>query len=190
MTPKFRFVLSASFFAAGLLAVGACDPGGPVPRSQEGSVAPGTEAGDLERGIGQSAALSGYEAMVTAVEWRRALTEFEDGGFLVVDVTVRNTSGETQAYHFFDWRLQRPDGTAIDPTVTSLDQLRSGDLAPGDGIEGAVVFEVPDPTGEFTIVYKPVSASTVRALWPADGSLCTAYGLAGSGSCPMDEPLP
>lgn len=172
MTPKLRFVLCSTLAAAGLLAAGACDPGTPAPRSQEGSVAPGTEAGDLERNIGEEASLSGYEGTVTSVEWRRALTDSEDRGFLLVDVAVRNVSDEAQPYHFFDWRLQLPDGSTIDPTITSLDQLRSGDLEPGKGVEGTVVFEVPDPTGDFRVVYKPVSASSVRALWKASGTLC------------------
>lgn len=186
MTPRIRFVLSASVLA-GLLAVGACDVGTPASRSQQGSVAPATVSGDVERNVGEAAGLSDYEGTVTAVEFRERLTEFEDGGFLVVDVAVTNTSAESQPYHFFDWRLQTPDGETIDPTLTSLDHLLSGDLAPGEGVEGTVVFQTPSPDGDFRVVYKPVSLGGPRALWPVNGTLCahTSGATPGVGTCPL-----
>ena len=72
MTPKLRFVLSASLLAAGLFAVGACDPGTTAERTQAGTVAEPKPL-DLERRIGDDAALPGSKATVTAVEWRRTL---------------------------------------------------------------------------------------------------------------------
>lgn len=184
MTGKFRLALSAPFLA-GLLAVGACDASPPVDLAQDGSVARGTVPVDIERAVGDSASLGGFEGTVTAVEWRDRLTAFEDGGFLVVDVAVSNTSDETRPYHFFDWRLQTPGGALLDPTLTSLDQLRSGDLAPGEGVEGTVVFELPDPAGDFRIVYQPVSVEPTRALWNVNGTLCMpgAGATPGIGAC-------
>ena len=185
MTPKLRFVLSASLLAAGLLTIGACDPGTGAERTQAGVVEP--EPVDLERRIGEDAALPGSEATVTAVEWRRTLTAEEKGGFLVVDVAVRNTGSEPAPFDSVDWTLLRADGTTAVPTVTSLDHLGRGELAPGEGVEGTVVFELGGPDEDVQIVYQPASAAGSRARWQADRMLC----LPGSGtdlsigSCPI-----
>ena len=186
MSPKRRFVLSASLFAAGLLTVGACDPGTAGSRTQSGAVI-GNETVDLERNIGDAAELPGSEATVTAVEWRRTLTAQEDGGFLVVDVAVRNTGIEPTRFSSSDWTLRLPDGTTAAPTVTSLDHLGSGTLAPGEGVEGTVVFKLARPDQDVRVVYQPVSAAGSGARWRANRPMC----LPGSGtdlsvgSCPI-----
>jgi hypothetical protein len=186
MTPKLRFVLSASLLAAGLLTVGACDPGTTAERTQAGAVAEPKPV-DLERRIGDDAALPGSNATVTAVEWRRTLTADEKGGFLVVDVAVRNTGTEPAPYSSFDWTLLLPDGMAAVPSVTSLDHLGSGELAPGEGVEGTVVFQLTGPDQDVQVVYQPATAADSRARWHANKPLCRPG--AGSdvsvGSCPI-----
>jgi len=186
MTPKLRFVLSASLLAGGLLTVGACDPGTTAERTQAGAVAE-PQPVDLERRIGDDAALPGSKATVTAVEWRRTLTADEKGGFLVVDVAVRNTGTEPASYSSLDWTLVLPDGSVAVPTVTSLDHLGSGELAPGEGVEGTVVFQLTGPDQDVQVVYQPAAATGSRARWHANKSLCLPG--AGSdlsvGSCPI-----
>lgn len=186
MTPKLRFVLSASLLAAALITVGACDPGTAAERTQAGAIAEPKPV-DLERRIGDDAALPGSDATVTAVEWRRTLTAEENGGFLVVDVAVRNTGTGPASYSSRDWTLVLPDGSVAVPTRTSLDHLDSGRLAPGEGVEGTVVFELSGPDQDVQVVYQPATAAGSRARWHADQSLCLPG--AGSdpsvGSCPI-----
>lgn len=121
---------------------------------------------DQEVAIGQSVRVSGYTATVTRATFQQALSDFEDGGYLVADVTVTNRDDRSQPYNTFDWNLQTPQGQVIDPTFTSQDQLGAGDLVEGGTVSGKVVWQIGAAKGQFFVVYKPDPFDAARGIWP------------------------
>lgn len=120
---------------------------------------------DQERNIGESAKLSGYTGTVTSAGFQQKVSDFEDGGYVVIEVTIENRDDKAQAYNTFDWRLQTPNGQVIDPGFTSNQTLGSGDLVSGGKVSGKVVFEVGDAKGDFYIIYKPDAFDAARGIW-------------------------
>lgn len=121
---------------------------------------------DQEAAIGQSVRLSGYTATLTSAQFRPKLSEFEEDGYLVADVTVANRDNRAQPYNVFDWKLQTPAGQVIDPTFTSEKQLGSGDLIQGGTVSGKVIWEIGVTTkGQFKVIYKPDPFDAARGLW-------------------------
>lgn len=120
---------------------------------------------DQEVAIGDNVRLSGYTATVTAAEFQPTLSEFEDGGYLVAEVTVENRDDEAQPYNTFDWKLQTPNGQVIDPTFTSVEQLGAGDLVQGGTVNGSVVWEIGAAKGDFFVIYKPDPFDAARGIW-------------------------
>lgn len=120
---------------------------------------------DQERNIGDSAKLSGYTATVTAAGFQQTISDFEDEGYVVVEVTIENRDDSAQPYNLFDWRLQTPNGQVIDPGFTTADTLESGDLVGGGSVSGKVVFEVGDTKGDYYIIYKPDAFDAARGIW-------------------------
>lgn len=120
---------------------------------------------DQEVAIGQSAKLSGYTATVQKAGFQQSLSEFEDNGYLVADVTIANRDDKSQPYNVFDWKLQTPNGQVIDPTITSTDQLGSGDLVKGGSVSGKVIFEIAGGKGDFYVIYKPDPFDAARGIW-------------------------
>ena len=120
---------------------------------------------DQEVAVGESVRLSGYTATLTAATFRPTLSEFEDEGYVVADVTVENRDDEAQPYNTFDWKLQTPNGQVIDPTFASVNQLGSGDLVQGGSVSGSVVWEIGAAKGEFFVIYKPDPFDAARGIW-------------------------
>lgn len=126
---------------------------------------PDAQKDDQERTFGDSAKLSGYTATVTSAEFQQTLSSFEDGGYMVIEVTIENRDDKAQSYSPFDWRLQTPAGQVIDPSFSSVQTLDSGDLITGGKVSGKVVFEVGTTKGDFFIIYKPDPFDNARGIW-------------------------
>jgi Domain of unknown function (DUF4352)/Protein of unknown function (DUF2510) len=120
---------------------------------------------DQERNIGEGAMLSGYTATVTSAAFQPSLSSFETDGYVIIDVTILNRDKKAQPYNLFDWRLQTPSGSVINPTFTSVGALSSADLVSGGTVTGKVVFEVGAETGDFYIIYKPDPLDAARGIW-------------------------
>jgi hypothetical protein len=120
---------------------------------------------DQEVAVGGSVRLSGYTATVVAAMFQPTLSEFEEQGYLVADVSVENRDDEAQPYNTFDWKLQTPNGQVIDPTFTSANQLGSGDLVKGGTVSGRVVWEIGATKGDFFVIYKPDVFDAARGIW-------------------------
>lgn len=126
---------------------------------------PDAQKEDQERNVGESAKLSGYTATVTSAGFQKEVSDFEDGGYVVIEVTIENRDDKAQPYNTFDWKLQTPNGQVIDPGFTSNQTLGSGDLVSGGTVSGKVVFEVGDTKGDFFIIYKPDAFDAARGIW-------------------------
>lgn len=120
---------------------------------------------DQEVAIGQPVKVSGYTATVSSAGFQQQMSDFEDKGYIVAEVTVVNTDDKAQPYNTFDWKLQTPNGQVIDPGFTTADQLGSGDLVKDGTVSGKVVFEVGQTKGDFFIIYKPDAFDAARGLW-------------------------
>ena len=126
---------------------------------------PDEKDGDKERELGAAADLSGYTVTVTAAQRQQQLSDFEDAGYVVAQVTLLNRDNDAQSYNTFDWKLITPSGTIIDPCLCS-DQLGSGDLANGGTVSGQLVWEVGDLKGDYYIVFDPSDLSNEnRGVW-------------------------
>ncbi len=122
---------------------------------------------DHEAVVGDGVEMRGYTATVTAAGFEPTVSAFEDDGYIVADLTILNRNDDAQSYNIFDWRLQTPQGTVIDPSFTTMDGvLSSGDLVHGGTVSGKVVFAVgTDPHGEYYLIYKPDPFASDRGIW-------------------------
>lgn len=126
---------------------------------------PDAQKEDQERNIGDSAKFSGYTATVTAAGFQQTISDFEDKGYVVTEVTIENRDDKAQPYNIYDWKLQTPNGQVIDPRFSTADSLESGDLVEGGKVSGKVVFEVGDTKGDYYIIYKPDAFDSARGIW-------------------------
>ncbi len=120
---------------------------------------------DQERNIGEEARLSGYTAVVNSAEFVQTVSDFEDAGYVKINVTVTNRDDAAQPYNLFDWRIQTPGGTVQDAGFVSAATLGSGDLVSGGTVTGDIYFEVGAETGDFFVVYKPDPFDAARGVW-------------------------
>lgn len=125
---------------------------------------PDAQPEDQERAIGQSATINGLEGTVTSGAFRAQISEFETDGYLVIEVSLRNTHSEARPYNTFNWRIQTPSGQVLDPYFGG-DQLGSGDLVQDGTTSGQVTFEVGDQKGDFYVVWKPEPFDAARGIW-------------------------
>ncbi|MCI0633971.1 MAG: DUF4352 domain-containing protein [Actinobacteria bacterium] len=123
---------------------------------------------DQERQLGQTANLGGYTVTVTAAEFVPSLSDDEQAGYLKVAVKVCNRNGEAQDVNpFFDWKLQTPSGTLIDPAITSAATLPAVGLVQDGEVAGDLYFAVGEQRGDFYAIYQPASKlfDESRGLW-------------------------
>jgi hypothetical protein len=123
---------------------------------------------DQERQLGQTANLGGYTVTVTAGEFVPSLSETEQSGYLKVSIKVCNRNGEAQDVNpFFDWKLQTPGGTLIDPAITSAATLPAVGLVQNGEVAGDLYFSVGEQRGDFYAIYQPASKlfDESRGLW-------------------------
>ena len=123
---------------------------------------------DQERQLGQTANLGGYTVTVTAGEFVPSLSEGEQAGYLKVAVKVCNRNGEVQDVNpFFDWKLQTPAGTQIDPAITSAATLPAVGLVQNGEDAGDLYFAVGEQRGDFFAIFQPASKlfDESRGLW-------------------------
>jgi hypothetical protein len=126
---------------------------------------PDAQHEDQERAIGSSALLSGYTATLNSATFVQSLSDFEDAGYIKLNVTIANRDKKSQPYNVLDWRLQFPGGTVKDLSFTTGNSLEYGDLVGGGSVTGDVVFEVGTERGAFFILYKPDAFDAARGIW-------------------------
>lgn len=122
---------------------------------------------DLERKIGESATVGGIAATVMSATFKQKLDEFEDKGYLVVALTMKNVDKKTHSYGSFDWKVQTPQGQVIHSAITAEQSLSSGDFVSGGNTSGSVIFEVGSTKGTFYVIYKPGLIDASRGIWQA-----------------------
>lgn len=116
----------------------------------------------------ESATVDGRKLTVNTLERTTSQGEYSkaaDGKtFVVVNVTIENTSDKTKTYNVFDFRIQTAGGQVVDPYVGGTNDLSSGDLVAGGKATGNVTFEVPVETANQYVIYKPNAAISDRII--------------------------
>lgn len=123
---------------------------------------------DVEVLPGETATVGGVKMTVSNVEYKTHLSDFEtaDSGktYVVADVTLENTSNETQPYNIFNFRIQTAGGQVLDGAITTIQTLGSGDMVAGGKASGKIVFEVPVEDGHQYVIWKPNAYNADRAI--------------------------
>ncbi|HKU18279.1 MAG TPA: DUF4352 domain-containing protein [Candidatus Saccharimonadales bacterium] len=125
------------------------------------------QAKDVELLPNESGTVDGVKLAVTGAEYKTAISDFETAAngktYVIADVSLENTSDRTKPYNPFDFRIQTAGGQVLDPTVTTVKTLDSGDLVTGGKASGKIVFEVPVEDGHQYLIWKP-GLSSDRAI--------------------------
>lgn len=119
---------------------------------------------DVEVLPDEAADVEGMKMTVTDVRYTASISDFETAGsgkeYVVVNVSLENTSDEVKSYNPFYYRVQTAGGQVLDPALTTSDNdLSSGDLVAGGKVSGTVTFEVPKESGHQYLLWTPPYSS-------------------------------
>jgi hypothetical protein len=168
--------LLAAFLVLGATACNAFND----PDAQETSVdvdRENREEGDVEGALGDELEVYGMTAVVTSVERVDSFSDIDNRGYIVAEVSMTNTTGESVDYNRADWQIEKPDGT-ISNTANVADepQLQNDNIPDGATIEGRVIYTVGDAEGQFAIIFQPATLvsddplAAERAVWVFESS--------------------
>ena len=139
-------------------------PAAAAPAPAAEAAFPGAKKDDV---VGQAGApLKVGDATVTSAPIANGDATF--GKTICTATTLSNGSKETISFNAFDWKLQTPSGTILNPGFTgSKNTLNSGEIAPGGKASGDVCFDNKNAeAGQFVVLYEPVfSFFSDRAAW-------------------------
>lgn len=109
--------------------------------------------------VNETAELKNQKFTVTKVE-KSSGSDFdkpkEGKEYVIVTVSVENTSDDTISYNPFYFKMQNSQGQIESQAFTIVDSdtsLKSGDLAAGGKIEGTIAFEQPVDDADLTLIY-------------------------------------
>jgi hypothetical protein len=123
---------------------------------------------DVEVLPGETVDIGGLEMTLSDVSYTANLSDFDKAQngktFMVANVTLKNNSGDTKPYNYYDFRIQTSGGQVLDPTIVTIDTLGSGDLVNGGTVEGKIVFELPKEDGHQYVIWKPGAFDAARGV--------------------------
>lgn len=86
--------------------------------------------------------------------------------FLVVDVTIKNTSSEEQDLSsLLQFSLKDSTGQKYTETITASGTPPDGKLAAGDQVKGQITYEVPKSQHDFTLAFEADFLSSGQTFW-------------------------
>lgn len=79
----------------------------------------------------------------------------EGNEYLVVKVTIKNTTKDVKSYNILDYKVEKSDGQVDDTSIISAvdNTLSSGDLTPNGTVKGNIVFEIPSGSTGNNLLY-------------------------------------
>lgn len=105
------------------------------------------------------------DVTVTATPFK-AQTDALSTKALCSDITIVNTSDESQDYNVFDFKVQTPSGDVATTGVASFaGTLNSGTLIAGATKKGLVCTDDTGERGQYVFIYKPNAFSDSRGTW-------------------------
>lgn len=120
--------------------------------------------------IGHPAILTDRTVMVETVQKNYQAAKADNLSlleqFILVNVSITNTSQHILQYSPYDFFLVNKTGDLTGPTfsfsLSDSAMLGSGQLAPGAKKTGAIIFKVISHSEPFTLIYQPIINSPVR----------------------------
>lgn len=86
--------------------------------------------------------------------------------FVVVDVTIKNTSSQEQEVSsLLQFGLKDATGQQYNETITSQGTPPDGKLEAGDQLKGQITYEVPQSQHDFTFSFVPDILSDGQTIW-------------------------
>jgi uncharacterized protein DUF4352 len=113
----------------------------------------------------------GDSNIVTVNSFKTAIaSEFEKpksgNQFVVADVTVKNTSSESQSISSIaQFTLKDSTGQKYTETILSTATPPDGELAAGDTVKGQIAYEVPAAQHDFTLAFQADIMSSGQTIW-------------------------
>lgn len=136
----------------------------PAPASPAAAAFPGAKKSDVIGQAGEALKLGDVTVTSAAIVNGDATL----GATLCTPVSLTNGSKDTIDFNTYDWKLQSPGGTIVDPTIVgSENMLRSGQIVPGGSTTGDVCFDNKAPeSGKYVVLYSPMfKLFSARAAW-------------------------
>lgn len=94
--------------------------------------------------------------------------ESPKGVFVVIDVTLTNTSSKEYDLSSYNFTLKNTDGTRYDAQYVTLDgvsEMPTGKIVPGDVAKGDLVYDVPVSAKSFTFSFAPDTFGSGQTTW-------------------------
>ena len=124
------------------------------------------------RPIGEAQSVNSLVTQVAQV--RRAKSEAgreapANAQFLTATVVIDNQSARPLAYNLNDFKVRDSRGRSITPqAINSAGWLSSGRVAPGQNVQGAVTFAVPESDTGLQVTFAPAGLGA-QLRWDASG---------------------
>lgn len=112
-----------------------------------------------------------YEGLTITAAMVKRGESLLDEQYSCAGVTYANGGEDEVRLSPFDWKLQTPTGTVLNPSPWgSDDQLPYGEVAAGGSAQGDVCFEIDvEDGGELKLIYEPSFWSDDRLTWTQRG---------------------
>lgn len=139
---------------------------GDAPAEEAKPAFPGAQQSDVVGKAGDELKLGDVTVTSSALA-EGANPEFA-GPTLCSTVSLTNNSDETIDFNGFDWKMQEPGGTILDPSFMGSDNtLSGGQIAPGGTTSGDVCFDSKGAkSGTYVMLYEPIfSFFSDRGAW-------------------------
>lgn len=115
------------------------------------------EEAQTEFGINETATFNDVNYTITDMETSNGgeWDDLKDGNeYVIVTVKIENKSEETVSYNTYDWKMLNDEGQLDETTYMSdVDDISSGDLAPGGKKTGKLIFEEPKSSKTLVLHY-------------------------------------
>jgi hypothetical protein len=141
--------------------------GQPTSSAQQTTSAPAASSQHLK--VGQSVQTGAFQVTVNGVKTSQGQsfdTPKTGHVFLLIDVTVKNTSSQEQdVSSLVMWTLRDTSGQAISPTITTFaPPAPDGKVEAGNQIRGTLAYEVPTSQHTFTLAFIP-DLTSGQTIW-------------------------
>lgn len=109
--------------------------------------------------VGDAIKMADYQLTINSVKKvaQKGYSSPKKGNeFVLVNMTIQNTSDKEVTYNPYDFKLQDSNGNQTTYTYVSLDdQLSSGSLATSGKVSGTLPFEAPKNDLGLKLIYQP-----------------------------------
>jgi len=103
----------------------------------------------------------------TAITVKRVLKNPEDNKMLLVDVEIKNVSDMSKMYSMQNFTLKDENGNTYTPAIAKVpNPILTTNVLPGKTLSGFLGFNIPENTGNTTLVFQGVTGKIEIQLQP------------------------